>query len=191
MKAVILLATLKRTGLSNTETLSEFFQTKLTSQGVDCEIIKLVNYHIPAGTYTDMGSGDDWPSILDKILAAKIVIFATPIWWESHSSEMQKVIERLDHLHDEILEGKTSRLEDKVGGIIVTGDSDGAQHIIASLANFFNAVGIILPPYASLTVLSELQQKGATTTREELLKFYEEQYTGTADTMINKILKYV
>ena len=191
MKAVILLATLKRTGLSNTETLSEFFQTRLTSRGVDCEIVKLVNYHIPAGTYTNMGSGDDWPSILDKILAAQIVIFATPIWWESHSSEMQKVIERLDHLHDEILEGKTSRLENKVGGIIVTGDSDGAQHIIASLANFFNAVGILLPPYASLTVLSELQQKGATTTREELLKFYEEQYAGTADTMINKILKYV
>jgi multimeric flavodoxin WrbA len=44
MKAVILLGTLKKTGLSNTETLSEFFANKLEQQGVNCEVIKLVEY---------------------------------------------------------------------------------------------------------------------------------------------------
>jgi multimeric flavodoxin WrbA len=117
-----------------------------------------------------MGAGDGWPFILSKIIASDIIIFATPIWWSNMSSEMQRVIERLDSIHDEILEGKPSRLENKVGGIVITGDSDGAQHIIADVANFFNAIGIILPPYASLSVMYEGQAKGAKTTRGELWK---------------------
>lgn len=191
MKAVILLGTLKQTGLSNTETLSEFFINKLSSHAVDCELIKLGNYKILPGTYTQMGDTDEWPLILNKILAANIIIFSTPIWWGNHSSEIQKVIERLDHLHDEILEGKNSRLEGKAGGIIVTGDSDGAQHVIANVANFFNAVGIVLPPFASLTVLTEMQKKNATASKEELLNLYQEQYASTAETMINQLLKYI
>jgi hypothetical protein len=38
---------------------------------------------------------------------------------------------------------KPSGLENKKAGIIITGDSDGAQSIIA---NLFNAVGLELPP---------------------------------------------
>ena len=41
-------------------------------------------------------------------------------------------------MHDEILTGKTSRLYGKTGGIIVTGDSDGAEQIIGVISNFFN-----------------------------------------------------
>jgi multimeric flavodoxin WrbA len=62
-------------------------------------------------------------------LDADIVIFATPIWWGGQSSFMQRVIERLDEIHDEIMESGKSRLTNKVAGIIVSGDSDGAQHI--------------------------------------------------------------
>ena len=189
MKAVILLGTLKKQGLSNTETLTEFLSQRMKKKGVECETIKLVNYNILPGTYTDMGAGDEWTGVLEKILASQIVIFATPIWWGGHSSEIQKVIERLDHLHDEILEGKKSRLEGKVGGIVVTGDSDGAQHVIGNVANFFNAVGIALPPFATLTVLWEGQKKGAETTKKELLKKYEKEYAETADTMIKQLVE--
>ncbi len=86
--------------------------------------------------YDDMGSGDDWLTILSKIVASDIIIFATPIWWSNESSEMQNVIERLDKVHDEILAGQTLRLEGKVGGIVITGDSHGAQHIIGNIVNF-------------------------------------------------------
>ncbi len=68
---------------------------------------------------------------------------------------MKRLIERLDNIHDEILEGKTSQLDGKVGGIIVTGDSDGAEQIIGNTFNFFNAIGLIVPPYVSLKVLWE------------------------------------
>jgi len=190
MKAVILLGTLKSKGLSNTETLSEFLINKLTFRSVECELIKLVDFNIRPGTYTRLEEPDDWPALLEQILSANIVLFATPIWWGNHSSEIQKIIERLDHLHDEILEGKQSRLSGKSGGIIITGDSDGAQHIIANIANFFNAIGILMPPFASLSVLNEIQKKGAATSKEELLKIYEEQYSSTADTMIDQLLKF-
>ena len=191
MKAIILLASLKKTGLSNTEVLSEFLAKQLELKNVQVEMVKLVNHTVLPGTYDNMGSGDQWPEILSKIIASDIIIFATPIWWGNMSSEMQRVIERLDNVHDEIMEGKKSRLENKVGGVVITGDSDGAQHIIADVANFYNAIGVIFPPYSTLSVMYDGQAKGAKTTREELLKKYEEDYTSTAEKMVSQLLKFL
>ena len=185
---MILLATLKREGLSNTETMSEFFAGRLAGRGVEVETVKLVEHQILPGTYSDMGEGDEWPRILERILAADIVIFATPIWWNNMSSLMQRVVERFDELHDHVMGGKPSGLENKKAGIIITGDSDGAQSIIASLANFFNAVGLELPPFATLSVLWEAQAKGKDTPREKLLEKYEKDYASTADKMISQLV---
>jgi multimeric flavodoxin WrbA len=190
MKAVILLGTLKKEGLSNTEVLSEYLSSVLKEHGIDCTIIKLVEHTILPGTYSNMGSGDQWPGILQKVLDSDIIILATPIWWNNQSSEIQKVIERLDELHDEILEGKESRLRGKTGGIVITGDSDGAQHIISNISNFYNAIGILLPPFATLSVLWEKQKKGAETTREELMAKYKTDYSATAKKMVEQLKKY-
>jgi multimeric flavodoxin WrbA len=73
---------------------------------------------------------------LEKILAPQIIIFATPVWWGNQSSLIQRAIERLDEIHDEIMNTGKSRMTNKVAGIVVTGDSDGAEHIIGNLANF-------------------------------------------------------
>src|SRR5205814_7473987 len=105
-RAVFLLATLKhkRSGqeFSHTETLAEVVIERLKAEDVQCEMIRLVDYEIPAGTKSNMGKGDEWPRILEKILASDIIVFATPIWWGIQSSLMQRVIERLDELHNEI-----------------------------------------------------------------------------------------
>jgi multimeric flavodoxin WrbA len=190
MKATVLLGTLKRTGLSNTETLCEFLTRRLEGSGVSCEIIKLVDHAILPGTYSNMGPGDEWPPILETLIASDIIIFATPVWWDNQSSLIQQAVERLDELHDMIMEGKASPLEGKTGGIVVTGDSDGSQHIIGNLANFFNAIGLVLLPFATLTVLSPLQAKGADTTKEALLRMYEKDYGSAADRMIRQLLEY-
>ena len=191
MKAIILLGTLKTKGLSNTETLSEFFAAHLKKHEVDSQIIKLVEHNILPGTYSNMGKDDAWPEILKQILAADILIFASPIWWNNQSSEIQRVIERLDELHDEILAGKRSKLEGKAGGIIITGDSDGAQHIIANVSNFYNAIGINFPPYATLSVLWGKQAKGENTSRQELMEKYKKDYDKTAETMVNQLIRAV
>jgi len=191
MEAIILQGSLKREGLSNTQVLSEFLAGFFQKQQIETTIIKLVDYNILSGTYSDMGLGDEWPTILEQLLKADIIIFATPIWWNNQSSLIQKVIERLDELHDEIMSGKPSRLDGKMGGIVITGDSDGAQHVIANLSNFFNAIGLILPPYATLSVLWEKQAKGEMTSREELLQKYDKDYTSTAEKMVNQLLKFI
>ena len=189
-RAVILLGTLKKDEPSNTQVLCEFLMEHMRAQEVEPELIRLVEHRILPGTRFDMGEGDEWPHILKKIEAADMVVFATPVWWGVHSSQTQQAIERLDEVHDEVLEGKTSRLYGKAAGIVVTGDSDGAEHIIACLANFFNAVGMVLPPYATLTVLSHKQGKGENTSRDELLAMYREEYADTARGMVEELKRY-
>lgn len=190
MKATILLGTLKKSGLSNTETLCEFLSGRMEREGIRSETIKLVERKVLPGTYSDVGEGDEWPNILRRVLDSEIIILATPIWWGNQSSEIQRVIERLDELHDEVLAGKPSRLEGKIGGFVITGDSDGAEHVIGNLCNFFNAVGLLVPPYATLSVLWERQAKDKSPTKEELLRKYESDYAETADKMIRQLLKY-
>lgn len=191
MKAVILLSTLKKKGLSNTETLCEFLMEHLEKQKIECEVIKLVNHQIFPGTYSNMGKGDYWPKILEKMEKADILIFATPIWWNIHSSEMQRVIERLDELHDEILDGKTPRFDGKVAGVVITGDSDGAESLISNFGNFFNAIGLIFPPFSTLTVLSEKQAKSKETSKETLMKMYKKDYSDTAELFAKQMVKFI
>lgn len=141
LNAIILVGTLKSSSeISYTNLLSECLAKHLITYGVNNAIIRLVDYDIRPGVYTEVDS-DDWPQIYEKIMAADLVIFATPVWWGIQSSLIQRVIERLDEIHDEIMETGKSRLTNKVAGIIVTGDSDGAEHIIGNLANFFSALG--------------------------------------------------
>jgi multimeric flavodoxin WrbA len=103
LKAVYPVRTLKPSPeISNTYTLSEFLARHLDSHRVENDIVRLIDYNIKPGTYTnvDDNSNDDWPVILEKILASQIIIFATPVWWGNQSSLIQRIIERLDEIHD-------------------------------------------------------------------------------------------
>lgn len=169
LKAVYLIGTLKPSPeIFNTYTLSEFLAKHLESHGVENDIVRLIDYNIKPGTYTHVNNNssndhdDDWPAILEKILASQIIIFATPVWWGNQSSLIQRAIERLDEIHDEIMNTGRSRMTNKVAGIVVTGDSDGAEHIIGNLANWSG------------------QSKESNKSREELWKYYEKTYTSMA-----------
>ena len=181
LSAVVLLATLKhrRAGqeFSHTETLAEVVIECLKEYEVRSEMIRLVEYDIPAGNKSNMGEGDEWPGILKKILGSDIVVFATPVWWGIQSSLMQRVIERLDELHDELLETGKSRLTNKVGGIVITGEEDGEQHITGNIANFLLNMGILLPPHCAVSY----QGPYARATKHSLgEKFRENKHTAQA-----------
>jgi hypothetical protein len=81
---------------------------KLKVLEVETEIIKLVEYTLLPGNKTDMGGADQFPEIVGK----------------------------MDELSDRLLETGHSVFTNKVGGIIITGAEDGAQHLIGDLANF-------------------------------------------------------
>ena len=94
---------------------------------------------------------------------------------------MQRIIERLDEVHDEIIKNGKSKLIDKVAGIVVTGDSDGAEHIIGNLTNFFVALGLTNPPFGNLTVLWSGLAKNTDKTKEQIIKYFEDNYTSVAN----------
>ena len=181
LKALFLVGTLKsKSAVSNTRLLSEFLAKHLKSKEVESDIVHLADYNILPGVYTTIDK-DDWPMIFDKILASDIVIFATPVWWGNQSSLIQRVIERLDEIHDEFMKNGKSRMTNKVAGIVVTGDSDGAEHIIGNLANFFIALGFTVPPFGTLTVLWSGLRKHSDKSKEEILRYYEDTYSSTAE----------
>lgn len=188
MKALILLGTLKKEGLSNTETLCEFVVEEMQKKGIEAEMIKLVDRIVSPGTYTDMGPGDEWPDIYRSILLADALFFATPVWWGEHSSEIQRAIERLDEVHDIIMRGEPSPLQSKLGGVIITGDGDGAEHIIGSTFNFFNAIGIAVPPFASISVLSPMHAKSEQQPKKELLEIYRNDYAQSIQKTLDSFL---
>jgi multimeric flavodoxin WrbA len=190
MKAILLLATLKEKGPSNTAVLSEFAVGYLEKQGIECEIIRLAGHTIVPGTYIKMDTPDDFPALYEKILGSDIVLFATPIWWNSHSSLLQRVIERLDEVFDIINQGKPSPLEGKLGGMIITGDSDGVEHLTGNIANFFCSLGITVPAYASLGVIYEGHAKGKRTAKATLLKHYKKEYAKDAESMAKSFAKF-
>lgn len=189
MKAVILLATLKSIGLSNTQILVEFFGDFLTKQKIEFEVIKLIDHKILPGSYTHLEVEDEWPAIYQKILDADILLFATPIWWNNHSSELQRCIERLDEVFDIINSGEDSPLDGKLGGVIVTGDSDGVEHITGNIANFFCCVGVTVPPYTSLGVIWEGHAKDSKKTKTQLKQYYAKNYTEDAQAMAESLAK--
>jgi multimeric flavodoxin WrbA len=166
--------------LSNTYLLTQFLSKHLESYDTKCEILRLVNYKIEPGVYTEIGIKDEWPMVFEKILSSDILVFATLVWWGIQSSLMQRVIERLDEVHDEIMRTGKSKLANKVAGIVVTGDSDGAEHIIGNLTNFFVALGLTAVPFGNVTVLWSGLSKESGKTKEEINNYYEENYNLTA-----------
>jgi multimeric flavodoxin WrbA len=156
LHAVILLGTLKKKQtLSHTQALTEVVCEVLEKQeNVTSEIIRLRDYDIQPGTKTEIDN-DDWPGIVEKMVAADIIIFATPIWWGIQSSLIQRAIERLDELNDKLLETGESDFANKVGGIIITGAEDGAEHIIGNILNFMSFNGFSIPPAPSVSWLGD------------------------------------
>jgi hypothetical protein len=67
------------------------------------------------------------------------------------------MIERLDELNDELLETGKSELANKVGGIVITGAEDGAEHIIGNILNFMSWNGFTIPPAPSVSWLGDAE----------------------------------
>src|SRR6185436_871840 len=118
LRALVLNASLKHSDKrSNTQELAELVLEKMKEHQVSSEIIRLSDKNIPVGLGFKESEDDDWPKITEKIKAADIILFATPVWWGGRSSLMQRVIERLDSLDEEYIASGRNALLNKVAGI--------------------------------------------------------------------------
>lgn len=149
MKAVVLNCTLKSAPEdSNTELLAQVVTDALAEYGVESSLIRVVDRNVLAGVETDMGPGDGWPAIHDEILGAEILIIATPTWVGQPSSVSKQVVERLDAMLSETDDDGRPVAFNRVAGFVVTGNEDGAHHVIAELTQAVTDVGFTVPGQA-------------------------------------------
>jgi multimeric flavodoxin WrbA len=149
MKALIINCTLKPSpGTSNTEALAAVVADKLRAEEVEVIEVRAVDKDIKPGVETDMGEGDEWPAIHDALLPADILVIATPTWLGRPASVTQRVLERMDAMISETDDAERPVAYGKVAGVVVTGNEDGAHHVISEVAGALIDIGFTVPGQA-------------------------------------------
>lgn len=130
---------------SSTELIARQVLQALENEGVDGASIRIVDHDVRPGVERDMGDGDAWPRIRSQIMAADILVLATPTWMGQPSSVCQRVLERLDAELSEKDDSGRLRTSGKVGIVAVVGNEDGAHHIGAICFQGLDDVGFTIP----------------------------------------------
>lgn len=144
---------------SSSELLARHVLDELESYGVSTASLRVVDYNVMPGVQTDMGAGDDWPRIREQILAADILVLATPIWMGHPCSVAQRVIERLDAELSETDDEGRPLMYGKVAVIAVVGNEDGAHKVIADTQQALNDVGFTVPAQGGTYWVGEAMHK--------------------------------
>ena len=132
-------------GPSSTELLLSRVLAQLATHGVTGEQVRVVDADVRPGVEKDMGGGDEWPAIRERVLAADILVFGTPTWMGHMSSVAQRVLERLDAELSETDDAGRPILTGKVAVTVVLGNEDGAHKITADLYQGLVDVGYSIP----------------------------------------------
>jgi multimeric flavodoxin WrbA len=149
LSALILNRTLKPSPAeSNTEALARVVADALESHGVRCASVRLADHDIKPGVSSDEGDGDAWPAIRERIVATDILVMATPTWLGQPSSVAKRALERMDAMLAETKDDGRPIAFDKVAGVVVTGNEDGAHHVIAEIAGGLIDIGFTVPGQA-------------------------------------------
>lgn len=137
---------------SSSDLFGEQILAQIAGHGfeVESEIVRAVDHAISPGVMTDMGEGDEWPPLREKVLAADILVFVTPTWLGQHSSVAQRVLERLDAELSETDEAGRPILFDKIAIAGIVGNEDGAHHIAGILSQTLGDVGFTVPAQSSV-----------------------------------------
>jgi len=149
MRALVLNCTLKPSPeSSSTEALARVLITQLEAEGAEVELIRLVDHDVRPGVESDMGNGDAWPDIEAKVLNSDILVMATPTWLGQQSSVCMRALERLDALISRTDGDGRPVAFGKVAGVVVTGNEDGAHHIVASVCQALIDIGFTIPGHS-------------------------------------------
>jgi multimeric flavodoxin WrbA len=142
MDAIILNGTLKPSPeTSNTEALAGFVARALRERGVGpVTQVRLNDYDIRPGIASDLGDRDAWRRIREQVLAADILIVATPTWLGQISSVTKRALERMDALLSETDDAGVPMAYNKV--------ADAAAHNLVAVARALRANPIGKPPNA-------------------------------------------
>lgn len=149
IKVLMLNCSLKDKGQSNTEALMKVVEKAYTehTEKVDVEIVRVAKYNLSFGNTIDkVDSKDEFPSIYEKMVEADIILIGTAIWFGERTSITSLIFERLIGAYKDTDSNNRTKLYNKVGGVIITGNEDGV-HGVASITLFNLAhLGLTIPP---------------------------------------------
>ena len=92
------------------------------------------------------GGEDEMPVIYDGIESADVVLWATSVRWMSHSSLLQRLIERMNTLENRAsVYGEANPLAGKLAGVIVAGQHYEGQKVAICLQEVFIRLGFTVP----------------------------------------------
>jgi multimeric flavodoxin WrbA len=143
---------------SSSELMARHVLDELATHGVSGTSVRVVDHNVMPGVQVDMGDGDAWPGIREKILAADILVLATPIWMGHPSSITQRLLERLDADLAEMDNEGRPIMYGKVAIIAVVGNEDGAHKTVADTQQGLNDVGFTLPAQGATYWVGEAMQ---------------------------------
>ncbi|MBM0279503.1 flavodoxin family protein [Micromonospora tarensis] len=159
IRALVLNCTLKPSPApSSSEQLAREVLAELAEQGVEGELVRVADHDVRFGVSTDEGDGDGWPAIRAKLLAAQVLVIATPIWLGQPSSVCKMVLERLDAELSETDDEGRLLTYGKVAGVAVVGNEDGAHHTVGQVQQALNEVGFTIAAAAATYWVGEALQ---------------------------------
>ncbi|MFC1228480.1 flavodoxin family protein [Streptomyces sp. Sce081] len=149
MKALVVNCTLKASPEpSNTEALASVVAERLSEHDVKVDFVRAVDLRLAPGVVTDAGEGDEWPRVHAKLLESEILIIASPTWLGRPSSVAQRVLERMDAMLSETDDEGRPVAYNRVAGVVVTGNEDGAHHVISEISGALGDIGYTIPGQA-------------------------------------------
>ena len=144
---------------SHTQGLIDIAAAIMTRNGVRVDVLRPVDHEIASGVWPDMTEHgwqrDDWPPILDKVMAADILVLATPIWLGEKSSVCTRVVERLYGASHLLNDAGQYAYYGRVGGCLVTGNEDGIKHCAMNVLYSLQHLGFAIPPQADAGWIGE------------------------------------
>jgi multimeric flavodoxin WrbA len=130
---------------SSSEKMAREVLAALAGHGVTGDVVRVVDHDVKPGVEVNMGEGDAWPAIRERMMAADILVVATPTWVGHMSSVAQRVLERLDGELSETDDSGRPLVTGKVAVTAVVGNEDGAHKITADLMQGLNDIGFTIP----------------------------------------------
>ncbi len=144
---------------SSTDRLLGELLAALAGHGVTHETVRVVAENLMPGVETDMGDGDDWPTLRARILAADILVFGSSIWLGHLNSVAQRVLERMDAFLSDATDSGVLPPFGKVAVVATVGNEDGAHHVNAELFQGLNDVGFTIPAGGAIYWVGEAMGK--------------------------------
>jgi multimeric flavodoxin WrbA len=130
----------------------------LAEHGVAGSMVRAVDLDLRPGVETDMGEGDEWPTLRRLVQEADILVLATPIWLGHMSSVAQRVLERLDAELSETDDQGRPSMFDKVAVVAVVGNEDGAHAVSAAAFQALSDIGFSVPAQGATYWVGEAMQ---------------------------------